>query len=108
VAVQGVLSLQHFPGPPNFADVRKGDADETAFILTLAEPICLDDGADGFADPREPVRSVQLVPEAPVPAAAMKALLGRSVKAEGQGFAAHTGHHHAPLVVTVTKPPKAD
>ena len=32
---QGTLSHQIFPGPPNFEDVRKGDAREAAYILTL-------------------------------------------------------------------------
>src|SRR5215471_4645918 len=48
LSFQGTLSHQIFPGPPNFEDVRKGDAREPAYILTLDAPICAvgDDSLD--------------------------------------------------------------
>jgi hypothetical protein len=108
ISVRGTLSLQHFPGPPNYADVRTGDADEEVFIVTLARPVCLVDGADGFADPHNPVGTVQLVPEKTLAQEGVRSMLGLTVTVSGKGFAAQSGHHHAPLVLMINKAPKPD
>src|SRR5215510_12274020 len=61
LSFQGTLSHQIFPGPPNFEDVRKGDAREGAYILTLDAPACA--GGDDFLDASESFDRIQLLPD---------------------------------------------
>lgn|GEM_PF-2479394 len=98
VSATGLLVRRTFPGPPNYASIAEGDEEERTFILELPETACIEDGNE-FADPRERVATVHVSAR---DAALMKALgtaAGRRVTVSGAGFAAHTGHHHAPLVV---------
>jgi hypothetical protein len=97
-SAEGRLTLRHFAGPPNYESIARGDADESAFILELAESVCLDDGGD-FADPAERVRFVQVAANAEAVRRRLRAAVGRRVLVSGEAFAAHTGHHHAPLVL---------
>lgn len=95
----GRLGFRIFPGPPGYADVQKGDTPEPAYVLTLDRPICL--AGDDFADPELMFREVQLVPtEASVKKlAAAKGTIVTVLL--GDRLAAHTGHHHRPLVAWV-------
>lgn len=99
VRLRGRLSVRVFPGPPNFESVKQGDAPERTYLLTLPKPICLDDGRDGFADPSARFDQVQVSTQNPDLWPRLRASLGRTVAVDGDGFAAFTGHHHAPLVV---------
>jgi len=54
VTAEGRLSDQLFAGPPNYARIAGGDAEERALILELLQSACLVDGRS-FA---EPVNSV--------------------------------------------------
>ena len=40
IQLSGRLDHRVFPGPPNYEDVQKGDAPESAYILELASPRC--------------------------------------------------------------------
>ena len=97
VSVSGRLTLQLFPGVPNFESIAAGDAEERTFIVELPAETCIDDGGE-FADPAEKFVTVQ-VSGADRLSTVLKAAVGRKVRIEGEGFASHTGHHHAPLVV---------
>lgn len=97
VSVSGRLTLQLFPGVPNFESIAAGDAEERTFIVELPAETCIDDGGD-FADPAEKFVTVQ-VSGADRLSTVLKAAVGRNVLIEGEGFASYTGHHHAPLVV---------
>lgn len=99
VEARGRLSVREFPGPPNYESVAAGDKPERTYLLTLAKPICVDDGAAGFADPsvtfdtvHVSVKNDRLWPE-------LRSGLNKTVVVTGEGFAAFDGHHHAPLVV---------
>lgn len=100
VIFEGRLSLRIFPGPPNYEDVRLGDRPQRTYILTLPRPICLDDGGD-FADPNQRFTRVQLNAGEDAMVPRLRAGLGHRVRVSGSGFAAHNGHHNAPLVVRV-------
>jgi Domain of unknown function (DUF4431) len=94
LSFQGTLSHQIFPGAPNFEDVRKGDAREPAYILTLD------------ADAGESFDRIQLLPDDaradPTLSRTLRRLVGKRVSVQGaSAFGAHTGHHHAPLLVSV-------
>jgi hypothetical protein len=104
VTLHGSLIRKTFPGPPNYSDIHKGDTAETYFLLNLDSPICLNaDRSDPDLHPSQKnVRTVQLVFEDGM-YERVKPLLGKKVVASGSLFAAHTGHHHTPALLTVTK-----
>jgi hypothetical protein len=97
VTATGRLRLRTFAGPPNYESVAGGDAAERTFILELPRPACIDGGE--FADPSERVVTVHLSSNDAAIRARLRRAVGRRVTASGEGFAAHTGHHHAPLVL---------
>ena len=98
VAATGQLTLQLFAGPPNYESVAAGDAEERTFILELPRAACIDDGGD-FADPSERFGTVHVSAADETLLAVLRASIGRQATVSGEGFAAHTGHHHAPLVI---------
>lgn len=98
VSVTGRLTLQLFPGAPNFESIAGGDAEEQTFIVELPYAACIDDGGD-FADSEKKFVTVQVSGAQAKLSSVLKAAIGRRVIVEGEGFAAHTGHHHAPLVL---------
>jgi hypothetical protein len=89
VSLEGRLTL---------ADVTDPYGTERVFILTLAEPICIDDGGE-FADPSEQFREAHISSNDAVLLQALRTSVGRNVGVSGEGFAAHTRHHRAPLVI---------
>jgi hypothetical protein len=104
LSFQGTLSHKIFPGPPNFEDVRKGDAREPAYILTLDAPACA--VGDDFLNASESFDRIQLLPNDARPdpklSRTLRRLVGKRVSVQGaSAFGAHTGHHHAPLLVSV-------
>jgi Domain of unknown function (DUF4431) len=107
LSFEGTLNYRIFAGPPNYEDVRKGDTPEPTYILTLAEPICA--SGDEFVDPRDKFDQVQIFPESSdkaVPALSrdLRRWIGKRVVVEGASpFGAHTGHHHAPLMLPISR-----
>jgi hypothetical protein len=107
LSFEGTLNYRIFAGPPNYEDVRKGDTPEPTYILTLAEPICA--SGDEFVDPRDMFSQIQIFPESPDDAAPalsrdLRRWVGKRVVVEGtSAFGAHTGHHHAPLMLPITR-----
>ncbi|MCW2389245.1 hypothetical protein M2333_002291 [Sphingobium sp. B11D3B] len=97
VTVAGKLTLQSFPGPPNYESVAQGDAEEQVFILELPRRICLEDGE--FADGSERFDRVQVHAMEPALLRALQHAVGQDVTVAGRAVGAHTGHHHAPMVV---------
>jgi len=73
---------------------------ETAYILRLTRPVCLDGAEDDEA--RKGTRRVHLFSPERGTAAKIQRLVGRRVIASGEPFGQHTAHHHAPIVMTVT------
>jgi hypothetical protein len=57
--LSGKLSRPIFAGPPEYEDIRKGDAPEPAYILTLGKH-CLPQGDDFDTD--TPVDQVHIIP----------------------------------------------
>lgn len=104
---EGLLIHEVFPGPPNYRDVRTGDRREPAYILRLGRPICV--SGDDFIDAKQKIDRVQVFPEFTDQAdhalwQELGRLVGKFVVVEGrEPFGAHTGHHHAPLLLPITK-----
>lgn len=103
VSLHGALLRRNFAGPPNYEDIHKGDKVETFWLLKLDSPICVaQDRADPDLNPgQKNVREVQLVLNKDE-SERLNALLGKRIVATGTLFGAITGHHHTPVLLTVT------
>lgn len=100
-SLSGKLTYVVYPGPPNYESVQKGDTPEPTYILELASEICLQGDAD-FADPTVRFNSVHLWSSKET-SRQLKSFVNKQVTVNlNDPFAAHTGHHHAPLVAGVT------
>ncbi|WP_371865279.1 DUF4431 domain-containing protein [Duganella aquatilis] len=101
VAVIGKLHRETFPGRPNFESVANGDEAETGFYLSLESPICTVGGSGADQVSFESVRKIQLVLNEKQ-YAFLRPKLGTKVILQGQLFSAHTGHHHADVLMRVS------
>ena len=99
ISVAGRLVSQLFAGPPNFESIAQGDAEERTLILELPSRICATDGE--FIQPNEYFDRIQLSSSDPAILGVLNSAVGHEINVTGEGFGAHTGHHHAPLVMLV-------
>jgi Domain of unknown function (DUF4431) len=84
--------------------VAGGDEPETGFYLHLASPICFDgDPGNPDAYPQQDVRLVQLNLDSL--GYALRPYLGKEIGVLGRAYAAHSGHHHAPVVLYFDRGP---
>jgi hypothetical protein len=100
--LEGNLTFQVFGGPPYNGGVNKGDTPEPTYILKLDSPVCAT--GDDSLDANEQVDRVQIFPADDRGLFdSLRRLVGRKVRVEGKSaFGAHTGHHHAPLLLPIT------
>jgi hypothetical protein len=97
----GVVEFHIYPGAPGFRDVQAGDTPEPTYVLRLFNAICI--RGDEFANPAMAFSTVQLITDS-VMGQRLRGKIGRKVMLRfTDPFAAHTGHHHAPLLVRVTE-----
>ncbi len=101
-SVSGKLTAQLFAGPPNYESIAAGDAEERVLILELHSQMCADDNGE-FADSATTFDRVQVSSSDPGLLKVLNAAIGRQVTISGRAFGAHTGHHHAPLVLFADK-----
>jgi hypothetical protein len=93
-----------FYGQPGFGDDPKRDTKEAGFYLQLAVPICtLESGRDDPDDAIADIRLVQLI-LSQQGYETFRSSLGSTVTLRGRPIAAHTGHHHAPVLLTPELP----
>ena len=100
VMVVGLLERQTFPGRPNFESIANGDEAEVGFYLELAEPVCTfgdNDSMDTY--PQAGITAIQLVIDQER-YDQLEPLIGMQISIVGKLYASHTGHHHAPLLIT--------
>jgi hypothetical protein len=90
--VEGILS------EGTFKDAN--DTPEQAFILTPLIPTCL--LGDPELNESEQVSTIHIYSSDDAVAQTLKSFLGKDVFVQGTPFAAHTAHHHAPIVMDVT------
>lgn len=86
LSASGFVSLEVFPGPPNYKSIKNGDSREKAWILTTASMgrfhlVILDDKNEKFET--------------------LRRCLGKMVRVKGVAWEAHTGHHRTPFLITV-------
>jgi hypothetical protein len=99
--LEGVLVAVIFAGPPNYEDVQKGDSPEPGYILQLPNNVCTE--GDDFADPNNSFNEVQLFADSEAVSRELQKYQNTRVVVNlNDAFAAHTGHHHRPLVARVS------
>ena len=98
--LEGMLIAVIFAGPPNYEDVQKGDSPEPGYILRLPNNVCIE--GDDFADPKISFNEVQLFADSESVSRELQRYQNDSVVVTvNDAFAAHTGHHHRPMVARV-------
>jgi len=103
-SIVGNLIRKTFPGPPNYESIKEGDTPETAWFVRLDDTLCM------IGKPNDELNSeninnikfVQLV-FLGNEYKTKKYLIGKKVKSTGTMFTAHTGHHHAKILMKVHK-----
>ncbi len=103
VTLQGTLTLDAFPGPPEYASIADGDEVQQYWILNLDNPVkvVIDPGEELFVT-HDNVRKIQLV----CPQGCRKLLhprAGQKVSLVGTLYSAHTAQHHTSVLMTVQK-----
>lgn len=102
-AITGKVIRLTFPGRPNFESVAQGDEAEIHLYLVPIHPICTDGDANSATYyPQRDVKLVQLLLEQSQ-YKELKGSLGENVTLIGTLFAAHTAHHHAPLLLQLSR-----
>ena len=90
---EGTLSLGQFE--------EAAERPEQAYILTLPVPACLSSSdADSAVGSTTTIHIYSF--DSPV-SEAFEGLIGQSVQVRGTPFGAHTAHHHAPIVMDVSR-----
>jgi hypothetical protein len=74
---------------------------ERPFILTLASPVCL--MANDPDDNVQNARTIHIFSSQDKIQRQIARFAGKTVVVRGQPFAAHTAHHHAPIVMDITE-----
>jgi hypothetical protein len=74
---------------------------EKPYILTLASPACLK--ATDPADSVKSTRTIHIFSSQDKVQAQIARFVGKTVLVRGQPFAAHTAHHHAPIVMDISE-----
>jgi hypothetical protein len=98
VHLTGTLARMMFYGAPGFGEDPQHDEQEIGFYISLRTPICTATGRGDEA--KDGVYLVQLVLDS-AGYARLRPSLGKSVTVRGTLSAAASGHHHAPLLLTV-------
>lgn len=101
VAITGTLVRRTFYGAPGYGEDPQRDAKEVGFYLELSAPVCTLEGKDD--DAATGVRLVQLVLDS-AGYAGLRSRLDHTVTLHGTLFVAISGHHHAPLLLSVNRP----
>ena len=104
ITVQGRLSRETFPGPPNYESIEKGDHPETYWVLGVNEPVCArgEDMENGDLYMSAETQRLQLVMKG-VQYNEFKSMTGSWVKVSGEVFIGHTGHHNTPVLLDLTR-----
>ena len=103
VTLQGKLTLDAFPGPPEYSSIADGDEIQRYWILNLDRPlkVVVDPGEELFVT-HDNVHKIQLVCMQ-----GCRKLLhpkeGQKVNLVGTLYSAHTAQHHTDVLMTVQK-----
>jgi hypothetical protein len=91
MSVYGNISLKKFYGPPNYGETPETDEIEAYYVLTLIEPIILENVLKLNVG-----EEIQLILNSNVNE---KFNANSNYNIKGNGFLALTGHHHTPIIL---------
>ena len=101
--IRGRLQRLVFPGRYNYESIAGGDEAETGFYLFPQTPLCVALGDKEQEPLIKNVSLVQLVLEVKEEGgstyASLEPYIGDLVSCSGSLYAAHTGHHHAEILM---------
>jgi hypothetical protein len=101
ISLHGTLTRQVFPGPPGYESIARGDKPETYYVLRLQPPGCV---VGNPTDPDQPavdkITDIQLVLRGKEQYASFRPLIDKQIVLSGSLFAAETGHHHTPVLLS--------
>lgn len=98
VTLEGFIIEGTFPGPPEYESVASGDAELQATLLYLSEPVCLPADPDMDVEAIAATELIQLAcPDA------MISTRGETITLQGKLFAAHTGYHVTPALLSCSQ-----
>ena len=100
VTLEGKLTRETYPEPPNFESVAKGDAAETGYYLALLKPACVRAKPDEELSDYDQVKKVQLI-LSKKQYAQLQPNLEKAIKLTGMLRDGNTGHYHAPVGLEV-------
>ena len=100
VTLSGKVKLQTFFGPPNYGENPDTDSRETQAILLLAKPICVEANTAEYEEAEQNQLEVTLVP---LKKENLKSYEGKQTAVQGTLYHAHTGHHHTPVLIEITR-----
>jgi len=104
VTIAGKLSKKTVAGEPNYEDTAKGDRKETVWFLELPRAICVAPGRDALQEGESGVKRIQLqLLLSSIPKPQLINWLGKTIKVSGSLFHAHSGHHHAKILLSVSE-----
>lgn len=104
VSLEGRISRETFPGPPNYQSIDDGDQPETTWILTVLTSHCVVAESMEDGSPYEVAKSTtrfQLAFEDASLFKTHKDLVEHQAIVSGQLFVGHTGHHHTKALISV-------
>ncbi|MBI5447362.1 MAG: hypothetical protein HY939_01360 [Gammaproteobacteria bacterium] len=104
VELDGVIKTLKFPGPPNYENIKTGDADETGLYIILHNSIDVNLATNSQIENNEPEKNVKLIQILIQNNNDFKKIKdGNIVHVVGVLSSALTGHHHARILLKVNK-----
>lgn len=94
IIADGVLKQEIFPGPPNYESIADGDKPESVWIVDLDGEVTCATGAPAWGS-RKKMQVITNVVN-------LTGFENKHVSIYGELVYAETGHHHTPLLVSVT------
>ena len=89
IQISGIVSVEIFPGPPNYESIKDGDQAERVFILSTKS--------------EKKFERLQLVVLEDFEAKfkILNQNIGKKIEVQGSIWEANTGHHHTAFLITV-------
>ena len=103
VELTGIMQIRVFFAQPNYGENPETDAREAQGVLFLDKPICTVERADSATPDEANQIEVTLVS---LDGTHLRQYAGLHVAVTGILFHAITGHHHTPLLLSLSKPPR--
>ena len=85
----GVISLEVFPGRPNYESIEDGDEVEKGWILTVT------------SEGKKERFQLVVIDGSEQTFSTLRRCTGKRVAVEGSVWEAHTGHHHTPFLISI-------